>query len=1025
MGTKEDYRMIPFWAWNGEMTEEKVRTHLRKLKESNLNGVFIHPRPGLITPYLSDEWFQLWRAALDEAKKLEIKLYIYDENTYPTGYAGGHIMSKYPDCAARAVKIHIFSCAKEFYEFKINLDLPEEIREPLKLYEVESTHDFVKVIRDITDYSENEYLKIENQIAALIFQKPYASAWFGGFPNTDILRPEVTKELIESTYEKYFEYFGEDFGTWIPAIFSDEPGISPGNVNIEDPMTFPYSSYFSYEFYKKYQYSLEENMLALGCNVIQKGAMPSEKVRYDYYCLLHELWIQNFAKPIFEWCEKHDIKWTGHFLDEHWPYPWGCASPEIMSMYEWMHWPGIDILMSHMLKEDGKTPMILSVKELQSVGDQLGKERLLCECFGAGGWDASIFDFKRMGDWLALHGINLFNPHLVLDSIVGVRKQGHPQSFDWREPWWKEWSCLSEYFERLLTLLSEGEREVNVLLLHPTTTWFLKIPKTGKENILWDYEKMDEQYPVKTYIEKIQRLIGEGIEFDFGDEFLLEKYGVINDGKLYVGKKTYSVIYIPSEMKHMRHTTRKLLEMAQRAGVKVLAEENDISYIDGMYQEHAVDFVDNCRFEQFIQTAKKEKWAPLELKMSGIEGVRLITKEGKRRYFFVNSTPQKRTLELELEEKGLKEIDIFSGDINPFPCKAEKGKLKVNICLNPEESIMIQSSSCYEEVKLNQYKKEIHCLGVKKIELDGPNVLALDYGNLYLRDKVYKDIHVMAAAKTVFCAHGFDKNPWDMEIQYRNRTIVRNKFPEDSGFRFVYSFMKGNFYGDLYTAVEHSEFCKISCNGKALIQCKDKKWLDEEFTIYKIPADSLKELNQIEIEVSPFDVCMEIQPIYLLGKFMLEMAQKGFQLQSFGKLEMGKLNTQGVYFYPGRVNYYFEYEWNDSEKEEIYLGEYEATAVSIVVNGKRIRRINNLRGAGINISSYLCEGKNEIIVELSCSLKNLFGPHHAPYKIRNSAWPNAWKMAPIYGQPQGAKYDIIGYGLCGPVWIEKRSKNLQ
>ena len=41
----------------------------------------------------------------------------------------------------------------------------------------------------------------------------------------------------------------------------------------------------------------------------------------------------------------------------------------------------------------------LIVKEVSSVGNQLGKERVLSETFGASGWDLDFAEMKRVADW--------------------------------------------------------------------------------------------------------------------------------------------------------------------------------------------------------------------------------------------------------------------------------------------------------------------------------------------------------------------------------------------------------------------------------------------------------------------------------------------------------------------------------------------------------------------------------------------------------------------------------------------------
>jgi len=46
----------------------------------------VHPRPGLLTEYLSDEWFHLFDYTVQKGKELGMKVWIYDENSYPSGF---------------------------------------------------------------------------------------------------------------------------------------------------------------------------------------------------------------------------------------------------------------------------------------------------------------------------------------------------------------------------------------------------------------------------------------------------------------------------------------------------------------------------------------------------------------------------------------------------------------------------------------------------------------------------------------------------------------------------------------------------------------------------------------------------------------------------------------------------------------------------------------------------------------------------------------------------------------------------
>ena len=84
-----EFRGAPFWAWNGKLEESELREQIRTMKQMGLGGFFMHSRVGLNTPYLSEEWFELVAACADEAEKQGMKAWLYDEDRWPSGAAGG------------------------------------------------------------------------------------------------------------------------------------------------------------------------------------------------------------------------------------------------------------------------------------------------------------------------------------------------------------------------------------------------------------------------------------------------------------------------------------------------------------------------------------------------------------------------------------------------------------------------------------------------------------------------------------------------------------------------------------------------------------------------------------------------------------------------------------------------------------------------------------------------------------------------------------------------------------------------
>ncbi|MHC4886310.1 MAG: hypothetical protein ACYTGH_14630, partial [Planctomycetota bacterium] len=95
--------MIPFWFWNdGSSTDEKI-AYLRTCHRAGIPGMIMHARSGNRIPYASDAWYRQIRDVVREGKKLGVQLWLYDEDPYPSGAAGGMVMTQYPDLAAQAM----------------------------------------------------------------------------------------------------------------------------------------------------------------------------------------------------------------------------------------------------------------------------------------------------------------------------------------------------------------------------------------------------------------------------------------------------------------------------------------------------------------------------------------------------------------------------------------------------------------------------------------------------------------------------------------------------------------------------------------------------------------------------------------------------------------------------------------------------------------------------------------------------------------------------------------------------------
>src|SRR5437016_1957811 len=91
------YRPSPFWSWNSALDDEELRWQIDQFKDKGYGGYFMHSRVGLVTRYLSDEWFHKIGVCLAEGRKLGLESWLYDEDKWPSGFAGGLATHGHPE----------------------------------------------------------------------------------------------------------------------------------------------------------------------------------------------------------------------------------------------------------------------------------------------------------------------------------------------------------------------------------------------------------------------------------------------------------------------------------------------------------------------------------------------------------------------------------------------------------------------------------------------------------------------------------------------------------------------------------------------------------------------------------------------------------------------------------------------------------------------------------------------------------------------------------------------------------------
>ena len=97
--------LIGFWMLNDSSTVDEKIDYLRRCHAGGIKALCMHCRGGNLVPYGSEDWFQMIRERVKEGAKLEMDMWLYDEDPFPSGAAGGVVMAERPDLRSQRMRL--------------------------------------------------------------------------------------------------------------------------------------------------------------------------------------------------------------------------------------------------------------------------------------------------------------------------------------------------------------------------------------------------------------------------------------------------------------------------------------------------------------------------------------------------------------------------------------------------------------------------------------------------------------------------------------------------------------------------------------------------------------------------------------------------------------------------------------------------------------------------------------------------------------------------------------------------------
>lgn len=992
-----EYRGIPFWSWNGKLEPEKLREQIRSFRELGFGGFFMHSRVGLETPYLGTEWFECIRASIDEAEKNGLIPCLYDEDRWASGAAGGFVTCD-PQYRARLLYLRLHSGPAHTESFGFWCG------------KIEGSNIYrLRRIDPATECADDGETVFE-----LFTEEEPHSAWFNGYTYLDMLNPDAVKRFIEVTYERYRKELGNEFGTTVPAIFTDEPHYwRYGNCV---PLPYPESTTAAWTrrlpelFRERFGYEIADHLPELFYDCPDKPYSPA---RYHYWRLLTELFVGSFSKQVGEWCGRHGIALTGHLLWEDTPASQTRCVGASMRHYPHMQIPGIDQLTEYAQLYD-------ACKQLAGAARQFGRTRRISEVYGCTGWDTSFAAYKAMGDWQYVLGVNIRCLHLAFYTMEGEAKRDYPASFSRHSSYAKVLRHLEDYFARLGMILSNGREVRDLLVVHPVESAWILMNRGFEAAGAFDRKLAGLR----------NRLLNLTLDFDYGDEELMAEHAQIVGRELKIGEAVYKAVLLPP-METIRSSTISLLQRFREAGGTVSAASEAPELVDGRPSAEAARF-----------------WAELPRGIAPVDAparrINLFTEDGTRvpnvlyqlresdasfdcilcNTGFEGEVPDEHHIRCLERKRDIESVDFEfltdrcgewyefepeSGRVYQAPSEKTAGGYRIHTALKPLQSRIFRFSekqipNALRRVPFHTARRQELNPPEWRVTLDEPNVLVLDHAAWRLGDGprqergfILRIDDAVRSALNVPVRGGRMVQPW---ARKREESIHA---PLELEYVFQVSAVPEN---GLFLAVERPEEWEIELNGLPLPSAADcGYWIDDSIRKRFIPNKMIHPgTNRMKLRCEYDTNSAGLEAIYLLGEFGV----RDDMLTAFPRtLKNGNWCDQGLTYYAGNVTYSCPFTYCGSGRLRLRMWEHAATALRILVNGKNAG-VLGWEPYELELE-HLVTGENLLSIEVIGSRRNAFGPFFLanPYPQRFGA--NEFRE---YSHPEYR--NLTPYGIFDP-----------
>ena len=483
-----------------------------------------------------DHWKTLAQG-VKNCSQLGLRVWIYDEDGYPSGSAGGLVLKKNPDYEALSLTY---------------------------------------------DPAGQETFALRSA-----YEHTHASNNYGAarkYPN--LIDDKAIKSFVDITHQAYRDRLSEYFGNTIEAFFTDEPSLIAVNigalpesvrksVRVVDPLDETLAPLASVPWVpdlpQLYEQCYGEDINASRRSLFQGDKQEDRKVRRQFWSLISDLVAKRYFGRLQERSAEYNVASSGHALWEEMPLHHVPLYGNALKALLGMDIPGLDMLSSDpqaVIYSGWMTAILPASAALFNGGRKIMTEVSDFSQIMDNGKAVSLEHMQAAAAWQAALGVTEFTLY-----------------YDYRKRSAEDYRSYCEYVGRLNAVLREARPTCRVLLYYPIyDLWSEYLPIPGKLTV--ESQSDRAQMLVSSFMELGQQMLRRQVSFVLADHELLSQADV-RGSQLNLRGHRFGALVLPAGAILPETAMEKIEQFKSNGGIVIQPAKQgaavDFKKLSGLY----------------------------------------------------------------------------------------------------------------------------------------------------------------------------------------------------------------------------------------------------------------------------------------------------------------------------------------------------------------------------------------------------------------------------------------------------------